>query len=369
MTSRRPSIGIFLARPDRTFYMAEKLRQRGFSVVHYNTVGYNGDPYVKISRRSTAALAHLLLRTNHDIYFTSIGFVPVFCLYLNRLLRGKPYVYNATGAKWAMFADRAKGRPFSQFFEHKLYPFLLSRVFGGASRIVCNSHFLESTLAQYYPQYKARLLTIYNGIEFERYSSGRRRTIPGVHENEMILLCVTALNFENKSKGIGLVIDAFGQVHAHRKTVKLVIAAKTSNRLHQAWAEDYLKSKPWRDSVVLFYNREDIPNLLASSDVFVYATPHNSNDSLPRALLEAQSAGLPVVTTDTSGCPEIVRDGMTGFVVPYETEAMAEKIMQLIDNSQLRRELGRTAQQWIAQVFNWDQMADQYAKVFLEIAG
>jgi len=168
---------------------------------------------------------------------------------------------------------------------------------------------------------------------------------------------------------VGLVIDAFGQVHAHRKTVKLVIAAKTSNRLHQAWAEDYLKSKPWRDSVVLFYNREDIPNLLASSDVFVYATPHNSNDSLPRALLEAQSAGLPVVTTDTTGCPEIVRDGMTGFVVPYETEAMAERIMQLIDNSQLRRELGRTAQQWIAQVFNWDQMADQYAKVFLEIAG
>jgi len=268
-----------------------------------------------------------------------------------------------------MFADRAKGKPFSQFFEHKLYPFLLSRTLGGASRIVCNSHFLESILAQYYPQYRNRLLTIYNGIEFERYSSGRRCTIPGVYENETILLCVTALNFENKSKGIGLVIDAFGQVHTHRKTVKLVIAAKTSNRLHQTWAEDYLKSKPWRDSVVLFYNREDIPDLLASSEIFVYATPHNSNDSLPRALLEAQSAGLPVVTTDTTGCPEIVRDGMTGFVVPYETEAMAEKIMQLIDNSPLRRELGRAAQQRIAQGFNWDQMADRYAEMFLEIAG
>ena len=183
MASPRPSIGIFLARPDRTFYMAQKLRQRGFSVVHYNTVGYNGDPYVKISRRNTAALAHLLLRTNHDIYFTSIGFVPVFCLYLNKLLRRKPYVYNATGVKWAMFADRSKGRPFSHFFEHALYPFLLSRTFGGASRIVCNSYFLESTLAQRYPQYQDRLLTIYNGIEFERYSSGRHRPLPGVHEN------------------------------------------------------------------------------------------------------------------------------------------------------------------------------------------
>src|SRR5262249_49741278 len=73
MTSHRPSIGIFLARPDRAFYMAEKLRQRGFSVVHYNTVGYKEDSYVKISPRHAVALAYLLRRTNHDIYFTSIG--------------------------------------------------------------------------------------------------------------------------------------------------------------------------------------------------------------------------------------------------------------------------------------------------------
>jgi glycosyltransferase involved in cell wall biosynthesis len=368
MTSHCPSIGIFLARPDRTFYMAQKLRQRGFSVVHYNTVGYGRDSYVRISRRQIAALAHLLLRTNHDIYFTSIGFVPVFDLYLNRLLRGKPYVYNATGVKWAFFADRAKGRLFSSFFERTLYPFLLNRTFGGASRIICNSHFLESTLAQHYPQYQDRLLTIYNGIDFERYSSGRRGTIPGVSENDTVLLCVTALNFANKSKGIGLVMDAFGQVHAHRKAVKLVIAAKSSNPRQQRWAEEYLRSKPWKDSVVLVYNREDIPDLLASSDVFVYATPADSNDSLPRALLEAQAAGLPVVTTDTSGCPEIVRNGKTGFVVPYKTEALAEKIVQLIDSPQLLRTWGKAAQQWVAQTFNWDQMADQYAKVFRELA-
>ena len=95
---------------------------------------------------------------------------------------------------------------------------------------------LESALAQHYPQYQDRLLTIYNGIDFERYSSGRRGTIPGVSENDTVLLCVTALNFSNKSKGISLVMDAFGQVHAHRKAVKLVIAAKSSNPRQQQWA-------------------------------------------------------------------------------------------------------------------------------------
>jgi glycosyltransferase involved in cell wall biosynthesis len=212
------------------------------------------------------------------------------------------------------------------------------------------------------------LLTIYNGIDSELYSSGRRQLIPGVNKGDLVLLCVTALNFKNKSKGLQLVLDAFGHVRAKRKDAKLVIAAKTSNPLYQKWAESYLESKPWRDSVILIYNHGNIPDLLASGDIGVYATPNNSNDSLPRALLEAQSAGLPVVTTDTSGCPEIVRDGKTGFVVPYEADAMAERILQLMDSPRLRLEMGSEAQEWIRHRFNWDQMASAYAEVFLDVA-
>ncbi|MGH7966026.1 MAG: glycosyltransferase family 4 protein [Candidatus Binatia bacterium] len=349
--------------------MAQKLRERGFEVVHYNIEGYKNDSYVRVRRGSTQALTHLLLRTNHDIYFTSLSFIPSSCLYLNRRLRGKPYVFNSTGVKWEMFRDRSQGKPFSHFFTHRFYPFLLDCTFAGASRIVCNSHFLESTLARRYPQYRDRLLTIYNGIESERYASGQRQNLPGVSEGDIVLLYVTSLNFDNKSSGLQLVLDAFGQVWEKRRDVKLVVAAKTSNPRYQEWANTYLQSQPWRDAVMLFYNHTRIPDLLASSDIFVYATPANSNDSLPRALLEAQSAGLPVVTTDTTGCPEIVRDGLTGFVVPYQADRMAERITQLLESPQLRRELGREARGWITRTFNWDCMADRYAGLFLEIAG
>jgi glycosyltransferase involved in cell wall biosynthesis len=246
---------------------------------------------------------------------------------------------------------------------------LLDRTFAGASRIPCNSHFLESTLAAHYPHLRDRLLTIYNGIEFERYSTGQRQRIPGTEPHETILLCVTALNFEAKSRGLALVIDAFGSVHAREKSTKLVVAAKTANPVHQQWAEDYLKTKPWREAVLLLYNQQNIPDLLASSDLFVYATPQNSNDSLPRALLEAQAAGLPVVTTDTTGCAEIVVEQVTGFVVPYDAEAMATKISYLLDDAQLRSAFGAAAQQRIREIFNWDQMVDRYAALFLELTG
>lgn len=369
MRSGKPSIGIFIARPDRTFYMAKKLRERGFQTVHYNTTGYREDPYVRLRGGPLSALSHLMLRTDHDVYFTSLSFIPSSCLYLNRRLRGKRYIFNATGVKWEMFSDRSTGKPFSRFLSHRLYPFLLNRTFAGASKIVCNSRFLEHTLAVHYPQYRDRLLTIYNGIEFERYSSGRRQAIRGVGKADCILLYVTTLNFENKTRGLRLVIDAFNRVRAQRKEARLIIAAKTSNSHYQDWVKNYLSSNPARDSIILMYNQKNIPDLLASSDLFVYATPSNSNDSLPRALLEAQSAGLPAVTTNTSGCPEIVQDGVTGFVTPYKATALAERVIQLMDRPQMRRDMGREAQKWILKTFDWDRMADEYAGLFLEVAG
>lgn len=364
----RLSIGLFLARPDRSFHMASKLRERGFGVVHYNTEGYKDDAWIKVRKGFAPALRHLLFRTDHDVYFAALSFIPSLSVCLNRFLRGKPYVFNATGVKSAMFKDRAKGKPFAQFFEHRFYPFLMELVFAGASKIVCNSRFLESTLAVRYPRYRTRLLTIYNGIEIDRYSSGRRQSIPGVSEGDITLVCVTSVNYENKTRGFQLVLDAFGHVLSKRNGVKLVVAATSADPLHQESTDSYLKSKPWSKSVVLFYNHQNIPDLLASGDIFVYATPNNSNDSLPRALLEAQSAGLPAVTTDTTGCPEIVCDGVTGFVVPYEAHAMAERIVHLMENPQLRSDMGKQARQWIVRTFNWDKMADEYADVFVEIA-
>jgi glycosyltransferase involved in cell wall biosynthesis len=267
-----------------------------------------------------------------------------------------------------MFKDRSRGKPFSSVLEARLYPFLLERVFAGASRIVCNSHFLETTLAQRYPQYRERLLTIYNGVEFDRYVSGRRQCLSGSARNALTFLCVTSLDFENKSKGLHLVIDAFGLVAAKHPDARLVVAANSGEWRYRDAVEAYLLSKAWRDSVTLLYNQTNIPDLLASSDIFLYATPNNSNDSLPRALLEAQSAGLPTVTTNTTGCAEIVRDGVTGFVVPYDAQAMAERSLQLVDNPRLRTDMGREAEQWVKSAFNWDQMADKYADLFRQIA-
>jgi glycosyltransferase involved in cell wall biosynthesis len=368
MKTSKMSVGLFLSRPDRSFYMARKLRERGFHVVNYNPQQYGEDPYIRLRPNFVSALFHLLVKTNHDVYFTGLSFTPSFSLYLNKQLRRKPYVFNLTGVDWQAFHDRSVGKPCAQFFEHRFYPFLLERILSGASRIVSNSKFLESRLAERFPEHRGRLMTIYNGIEFDRYSSGQRLSCRASSEDQLVLLCATTLNYRNKSKGLELVMEAFGKVWGERKNARLLIAAKFSHPMYSEWAEEYIRVQPWRDSVTLLYNHTNMPDLLASSDLFVFATPQDSNDSLPRVLLEAQSAGLPVVTTNTSGCPEIVCDGITGFVVPYAAGELADRILQLGDQPALRKEMGREAQKRIAETFNWDRMVDQYINVFSESA-
>src|SRR5262249_36014156 len=276
-----PSIGIFLGRPDRGARLAAKLRERGFPVVHYNHRGFDGEPYVPVDARALTAVAHVLLRTDHDVYLTGLSHVPGVSLYLNHALRRKPYVFNETSLNWESFHDRSKRKPFPLLFEHAVHPFLLRRTYAGATRIVCNSHFLAARMAAHYPTFRGRVTTIYNGIDVERYAEARATRTSSVRPRQVVLACVTTLNLDQKSHGLDLVLDAFGRVHARRPETRLAIATKFSDPVYLDRFRRTLEDRPWRDAVTLYQNHPRVEDVLAGADLFVYATP-NGSDSLPR---------------------------------------------------------------------------------------
>jgi glycosyltransferase involved in cell wall biosynthesis len=94
--------------------------------------------------------------------------------------------------------------------------------------------------------------------------------------------------------------------------------------------------------------------------MFVYAS---GLDSLPRALLEAHVAGLPIVTTSAAGCAEVVEDGITGFVVDPEPSDIAARVLTLLEDAGMRRRFGARGRQRVRDIFSWDRMADGYAEV------
>ncbi len=85
----------------------------------------------------------------------------------------------------------------------------------------------------------------------------------------------------------------------------------------------------------------DKNKILNNSDIFVYPT---YEDAFPLVLLEAQAFSLPVITTDEGAIPEIIDDGMTGFIIEKRNPIqLAEKIEILIKNEKARKSFGQAA--------------------------
>ena len=89
-----------------------------------------------------------------------------------------------------------------------------------------------------------------------------------------------------------------------------------------------------------------IAEVLAASDLCAWPAV---NEAYGMALLEAQAAGVPVVSCDTRGVPEVVLHGRTGLLVPYgDEEAFADALRELMLNSERRSALGREAARYVA---------------------
>jgi glycosyltransferase involved in cell wall biosynthesis len=105
------------------------------------------------------------------------------------------------------------------------------------------------------------------------------------------------------------------------------------------------------DSVIrLLGPRDDVPDLLASCDVFVLAS---RSEGGPISILEAMAAGLPVVASDVGGVRELVDDGATGLLVPAgDSHALAAALQRLLDDARLRHRLGEAGRRRLVERFD-----------------
>jgi len=117
-----------------------------------------------------------------------------------------------------------------------------------------------------------------------------------------------------------------------------------------------------QDSVLLLGDRADVGEILKVMDIFVLPSRW---EGLPLALLEAMASGIPVVASRVTGNIEAVLEGATGMLVePESPEELFRAITLLLDNPDLRRDMGVRGQKTAAENFDHVRMARETFKIY-----
>lgn len=108
--------------------------------------------------------------------------------------------------------------------------------------------------------------------------------------------------------------------------------------------------------------RDDIPTILANTDIFVM--PSHS-EGLSNALMEAMASSCACIATDVGGNRYLIQNGISGFLFPAgDREALASRVRGLIEDSAKRNALGKAARERIKKEFSWDVVGAKYRDLF-----
>jgi glycosyltransferase involved in cell wall biosynthesis len=108
-----------------------------------------------------------------------------------------------------------------------------------------------------------------------------------------------------------------------------------------------------------------VERFLKISNIFIFAS---SREGLPVSLMEAMAMEKPVVAYNIRGVRDLVEDGVNGFLVPFgDIEAFTEKIIYLMDNLEVAKEMGKRGREKILKEFSLDKVIKDMKKLYKEI--
>jgi len=202
---------------------------------------------------------------------------------------------------------------------------------------------------------------IYNGIDMNRLEARKwgkavSRTDFGFKDGDIITGSVARFNVQ---KGHEYLIQAFSKIAAERPGAKLLLVGdgELLNEMKKTVAKLGIEGR-----VVFTGYREDAIEIIRVMDIYALASLW---EGMPISLLEAMGCGKPVVATDVIGNNEIVVDRDTGFLVPKGDAGMlAEKIINLIDNIELRNMMGEKGKEKVKMEFSAGDMISKTAAVY-----
>lgn len=223
------------------------------------------------------------------------------------------------------------------------------------NKLICVSEFDKQSGIDNKIAPAEKLITIHNGIDqlnfLDSQTAKKNLNLPS---NTII---GTVANFY-VTKGLNYLIQAAKIVTRENQNVIFAVIGDGEQR---ELLESEIKELNLQNNFILLGQKEKAWQYLPAFDVYVCSSV---KEGFPFAILEAMKAGLPVVTTDVGGIPEIINNQNGLLVKPADPKALAESLNSLLKNKNLAERLANQAKIEVEQKFSLKKMIEETKKVY-----
>ncbi len=261
-----------------------------------------------------------------------------------------------TPSFWGVIAGKFTGIPvifhIREIWGYRAYKRMIVRF---SAQVIAISHAVKNALMKIIPPSLAgKIAIIYNAVDLDRFDPGKNannfRQEWNIPEHAPFVLMVSKF-IENKGH-----IDFVRSCAIVKKQFPEAVCMIVGGELpgHE-WYADAVKQviaeTGQTETLRVVGFRSDVEQCMAAADVIVQ--PSTCDEGLGRIPIEAMAMAKPVVATISGGMTEVVLEGKTGCLVPkHDPEALAQAVITLLENPELRREFGQAGCQRAHELFN-----------------
>ncbi|SHF66822.1 hypothetical protein SAMN02745218_02835 [Desulfofundulus australicus DSM 11792] len=239
--------------------------------------------------------------------------------------------------------------------------------------VIAVSHYIKQELVKAgFPE--DRITVVYHGIDLERFRPPGEEDLQKVRETypeiagKRVIFHPARMSYD---KGCHISIKAFQLIKEQFPDTMLVLAGTEKtvdwgskqpehvSRIRNLITETGLE----KDIFIRFFPWDEIPLMYQAAEICVY--PSCFEEPFGLAMLESLATGRPIVVSRAGGMPEVIQDGVNGFVVPmHDHESLAQKCCYLLANPDRARKMGATGRQMVEKDFTRETMTARTLQVY-----
>lgn len=245
-----------------------------------------------------------------------------------------------------------------------LWKILTKYILKKADCVTCDGDHIKEEIARLGADPK-KINLVYFGTDTRKFKPGQRseklKEKLGIHDSPTVISLRNLFPIYN----VGSLIKAIPLILKEVPETKFIIVGRGSQ---EAELKQLAKSLGVFDSIrfVGFIPNDELPQYIASADVYVSTSL--SDAGLAASTAEAMACGLPVVITDFGDNKKWVEDGLNGFIVPLkDPEALAEKIIYLLKNDDVRKEFGKRNRKIIEERNNYYKEMEKMENIYTNL--